>query len=267
MLAEWFPTRPGEGAEAPLADELPGAQTAMVIAPRAVRTPTRGHVEWFGVEPAPSQLGPREEPAGAGGDARLIDTGAPGAAARRRGPRVRARRLAMFAAACGMAAAIAWIAHCNGERAVMPAPPPPAVPASPAQLSQLATPPGPPPTACPRVGAATASPRAPCPLCVDTRTRAAPVPQVPTGPSVAPAPETIAAAAPRELLRVVPPLPPLTPPDEARMRPDLEARVWAARGSVDEIRMLKAICSRMGDHVCRDRAYELLKNRPPEDSP
>ncbi len=49
------------------------------------------------------------------------------------------------------------------------------------------------------------------------------------------------------------------------MRPDLEAKVWAERGSIDEIRMLKAICSRMGDHVCRDRAHQMLESRSAEE--
>jgi hypothetical protein len=30
---------------------------------------------------------------------------------------------------------------------------------------------------------------------------------------------------------------------------------------VDEIRMLKAICSHMGDHACRNRAAEMLRKK------
>ena len=47
------------------------------------------------------------------------------------------------------------------------------------------------------------------------------------------------------------------PPDEAQIRKQLEPRVWGGRGSLDEIRMLRAICSHMGDHVCRNRAADL----------
>ncbi len=46
--------------------------------------------------------------------------------------------------------------------------------------------------------------------------------------------------------------------DECAIRRGLEPRVWAGKGSLDEIRMLKAICSHRGDRACRDRAAAML---------
>jgi hypothetical protein len=63
---------------------------------------------------------------------------------------------------------------------------------------------------------------------------------------------------------VVAPLPPTQAPelsDEARTRKSLEPKVWSGRASVDEIKMLKAICGHMSDHVCRARAGEMLKKK------
>ena len=48
---------------------------------------------------------------------------------------------------------------------------------------------------------------------------------------------------------------------DAQTRKQLEPKVWGGRGSVDDIRMLKAICSHMGDHACRNRAAEMLKKK------
>ncbi|MEI2687870.1 MAG: hypothetical protein V9G14_17780 [Cypionkella sp.] len=51
--------------------------------------------------------------------------------------------------------------------------------------------------------------------------------------------------------------------DADALRAQLEPKVWAGRASVDEIRMLKAICSHQGDRDCRDRAARLIpKPRP-----
>ena len=51
--------------------------------------------------------------------------------------------------------------------------------------------------------------------------------------------------------------------DADTLRAQLEPKVWAGRASVDEIRMLKAICSHQGDRDCRDRAAKLIpKARP-----
>jgi hypothetical protein len=52
--------------------------------------------------------------------------------------------------------------------------------------------------------------------------------------------------------------PPSTSPDEAALRRQLEPRVFGGRASVDEIRMLKALCGHQGDRACRDRAAALL---------
>lgn len=47
--------------------------------------------------------------------------------------------------------------------------------------------------------------------------------------------------------------------DEAAIRRGLEGKVWSGKASVEEIRMLKAICSHQGDRACRDRANAMLK--------
>jgi hypothetical protein len=51
------------------------------------------------------------------------------------------------------------------------------------------------------------------------------------------------------------------PPEEEALRRQLEPRVWSGKGSVGDIKMLKAICSHLGDHACRDRAAAMLKNK------
>jgi pSer/pThr/pTyr-binding forkhead associated (FHA) protein len=56
--------------------------------------------------------------------------------------------------------------------------------------------------------------------------------------------------------------PPATNPsgiDEAAIRRGLEPKVWGGRASLEEMRMLKAICSHMGDRACRDRAGAMIK--------
>jgi pSer/pThr/pTyr-binding forkhead associated (FHA) protein len=58
-----------------------------------------------------------------------------------------------------------------------------------------------------------------------------------------------------------PPAPVGGPPDEAAMRRNLEPKVWGGRASIEEIRLLKAICSHMGDRACRDRANAMLKQK------
>ena len=49
--------------------------------------------------------------------------------------------------------------------------------------------------------------------------------------------------------------------DENAIRKGLEGKVWAGKASVEEIRMLKAICSHQGDRACRDRANQMLKQK------
>lgn len=45
---------------------------------------------------------------------------------------------------------------------------------------------------------------------------------------------------------------------ETRARDELDAKLQKGNASVDEIRTLKAICSHLGDEVCRDRAAAAL---------
>lgn len=90
-----------------------------------------------------------------------------------------------------------------------------------------------------------------------------------TGVGVAPAGATGAVAsapgpATAKTTEAPPPAPVAPPaaqgaPDEAAMRRALEPRVWAGKGSVGDIKMLKAICAHMGDRACRDRAGAMLK--------
>jgi pSer/pThr/pTyr-binding forkhead associated (FHA) protein len=49
--------------------------------------------------------------------------------------------------------------------------------------------------------------------------------------------------------------------DESAMRKNLEGKVWSGKASVEEIRMLKAICSHQGDRACRERANAMLKQK------
>ena len=49
------------------------------------------------------------------------------------------------------------------------------------------------------------------------------------------------------------------PPDEAAMRRALEPKVWNNRATLEEVRLLKAICSHMGDKTCRNRANAILQ--------
>jgi pSer/pThr/pTyr-binding forkhead associated (FHA) protein len=48
---------------------------------------------------------------------------------------------------------------------------------------------------------------------------------------------------------------------EDAQRKALEPKVFGGRASVDEIRMLKAICSHLGNRDCRDRASAMLKKK------
>ena len=82
-------------------------------------------------------------------------------------------------------------------------------------------------------------------------------------PGRLPVAATLAAYGLPPLRQVVPAGPGLTPLDEDKTRRQLEPRVWAGQASLDEIRMLKAICSNAGDHGCRNRAHEMLRRREP----
>jgi pSer/pThr/pTyr-binding forkhead associated (FHA) protein len=80
----------------------------------------------------------------------------------------------------------------------------------------------------------------------------------PTGPYV---PGTGGPAKTADAPTVVTALPQQGPPNEEQLRRQLEPKVWGGRGSVEEIKMLKAICSHLGDHACRNRASEMLKKK------
>ncbi len=84
---------------------------------------------------------------------------------------------------------------------------------------------------------------------------------VPLRPMGTFAPGTAAPAKTAESVVVSPPAAAQAPEinSEAVMRRQLEPKVWGGRASIDEIKMLKAICGHMGDHACRSRASAMLK--------
>jgi pSer/pThr/pTyr-binding forkhead associated (FHA) protein len=49
--------------------------------------------------------------------------------------------------------------------------------------------------------------------------------------------------------------------DYDAIKRQLEPRVWSGRGSVEDIKMLKAVCKQLGDRACRDRADAMLKKK------
>ncbi len=49
--------------------------------------------------------------------------------------------------------------------------------------------------------------------------------------------------------------------DEDAKRRALEPKVWSGKASIDEIRMLKALCSHLQNRECRDRAGAMLKKK------
>jgi hypothetical protein len=66
---------------------------------------------------------------------------------------------------------------------------------------------------------------------------------------------------------VVAPHPEPAAPTEEEMRRQLEPKVWSGKASVDEIRMLKAICAHMHDAPCRSRAAAALESKLSTDAP
>ena len=76
------------------------------------------------------------------------------------------------------------------------------------------------------------------------------------------------AAAPKEIPFLFPTGPSLTGldhpdlVDEDAKRLALEPKVWSGKASIDEIRTLKALCSHLQNHECRDRASAMLKGKP-----
>lgn len=49
--------------------------------------------------------------------------------------------------------------------------------------------------------------------------------------------------------------------DEAAIRKGIESKVWNGKGSIEDIKMLIAICKHQKDYVCRDRAAGILKQK------
>ncbi len=68
-------------------------------------------------------------------------------------------------------------------------------------------------------------------------------------------------------LRVSAAAAPEVPPELDAQRKALEPRVYGGRASISEIRQLKAICSRLGNDDCRDRAFAILQKRLSEQPP
>jgi pSer/pThr/pTyr-binding forkhead associated (FHA) protein len=82
---------------------------------------------------------------------------------------------------------------------------------------------------------------------------AAPSPKTrPAPPAPAPAPEPTTKANELALQG---------PEGEAKARAQLEAKVSSGRASVDDLKLLRAICQHSGDRACRDRASELLRQQ------
>lgn len=50
----------------------------------------------------------------------------------------------------------------------------------------------------------------------------------------------------------------------AAQRKALEPKVWSGKASLEEIKLLRAICSHMGDRTCRDRAAAMAKAKEKE---
>jgi hypothetical protein len=51
-------------------------------------------------------------------------------------------------------------------------------------------------------------------------------------------------------------------PAMIQMRAQLEPKAWAGNATPDELKLLRALCSYIGDRACRDRAAALLKAQP-----
>jgi hypothetical protein len=54
------------------------------------------------------------------------------------------------------------------------------------------------------------------------------------------------------------------PPDEAAMRRALEPKINAGNGTIEEMRLLKAICQHMGDMQCRNRMTAMIQAKQAE---
>ncbi len=90
----------------------------------------------------------------------------------------------------------------------------------------------------------------------EAKARANPGP-VGTGPL----PTASATAAPGSTVIVVPKGTQQAPPDEEALRKALEPKMNSGRASLDELKMLKAICSHLGNRQCRDRAAAEIRKK------
>jgi pSer/pThr/pTyr-binding forkhead associated (FHA) protein len=87
------------------------------------------------------------------------------------------------------------------------------------------------------------------------------VAQPPNGPPPGPQPST----APSKNPESIPP--PQGAPEKsqyASQRRVLEPKVWAGKATIDEIKLLRAMCSHDGDRLCRDRANTMLRQKERE---
>jgi hypothetical protein len=170
--------------------------------------------------------------------------------------------LIIAAAVCAQAATIARFVG-RGERRLAATPGAAATAAAPTPAPSVE------PTETPSAAPAPSAAAAPAFAPTGQRPRPYAAGRYTRAPVRAPPPEPTAEAETRPMIRVVPSLPPLPPPDMERTRQELEPKVWKGEASIEEIRMLKAVCSVMGDRGCRDRAAAMLRKQdesPPDEA-
>ena len=54
---------------------------------------------------------------------------------------------------------------------------------------------------------------------------------------------------------------------EDQQRKALEPKVYSGKATIDEIRLLKAICSHLSNRECRDKAAAILKKKLEQQPP
>ena len=174
------------------------------------------------------------------------------------------RTMAIAGAGCALVAAIVWLAGSSKDPAAATLAPGSSsvaiVPARTAQPTETVH------SALAPVAAATNSIRpvlAPDPSSDPRATQATALARSPRALLRPPPPTTVVASESRPVSSVGPSLPALPPPDEEKMRRQLEPKVWGGEASIEEVRMLKAICAHMGDRSCRNRASDMLDQREP----
>jgi serine/threonine protein kinase len=85
-----------------------------------------------------------------------------------------------------------------------------------------------------------------------------------TGPTTTPTPASTPTTTPTTTPTATPPATSTAaagPPDEAAMRRALEPKVWNGNASLDEMRLLRAICTHMGDQQCRNRVNAMIQQK------